>query len=366
MSPQQLSRRSFLARSTLLLGGVAAAQALLAACSNAPSNSGSAPTSAAPAPAATTAPAAASGVSDLNFRLGWLATAQNAGEFYALDKGYFKDEGLNVNITPGGPNIDPVSLTAAGSADVGQVSSNPSMILARAQGVPVKAFTVVLQKHPFAWFSLKDANITKATDFVGKKIGIQATAKPLLDGLMAKNNIDPSQVTVVTIGSDMLPVVNHQVDAGSGWVINVSQLSALPQGGYNTLLLWDTGIQLYANPYFATEKTLADKSKQLAGFVRAAARGWSEALANPEAGVASVQKLVPSIVANDELQTLKAISPFMFTDLTKQNGWGWMDQQVWQGDIDTYANLKQIDKSFPATDIMTMDVLNAVPDRPKQ
>jgi NitT/TauT family transport system substrate-binding protein len=369
MSRQQLSRRSFLTRSVVVLGGLSGAQALLAACSS--PAAAPAPTSApaganAPAPAATTAPAAATGTSDINFRLGWLATAQNAGEYVALDKGYFKDEGLNVSIQPGGPNVDSVSLTAAGSADVGQVSSNPSMILARAQGVPIKAFTVVLQKHPFAWFSLKESNINKATDFAGKKIGIQATAKPLLEALEAKNNIDPSQVTVVTIGSDMLPVVNHQVDAGSGWVIDVSQLSALPQGGYNTLLLWDTGIQLYANPYFATEKTLSEKSKQLAGFVRAAARGWTDALANQEAGVASVQKYAPSIVPADELLTLKAIPPFMFTDLTKQNGWGWMDQQVWQNDIDTYFNLKQINKSFPATDIITMDILNAAPERPKQ
>lgn len=364
MPRQQLSRRSFLTRSILGIGGLSAAQALLAACSTASTTPAPASTSA--AAAASAAPAAATGVSDINFRLGWLATAQNAGEYYALDKGYFKDEGLNVSVQPGGPNVDPVSLTAAGSADIGQVSSNPSMILARAQGVPVKAFTVVLQKHPFAWFSLTKSNITKATDFAGKKIGIQATAKPLLDALMAKNNIDPSQVTVVTIGSDMLPVVNGQVDAGSGWVIDVSQLSALPPGGYNTLLLWDTGIQLYANPYFATEKTLASKSQQLAGFVRAAARGWSEALANPEAGVASVQKYAPSIVPDDELLTIKAIPPFMFTDATKQNGWGWMDQQVWQNDIDTYHNLKQINDSFPATDITTLDILNAVTTRPKQ
>src|SRR5579864_3572446 len=204
MARQQLSRRSFLTHSFLAVGGLSAAQALLAACSspNAPAPAPTTATSAGAAPAAapTTAPAAATGVSDINFRLGWLATAQNAGEYYALDKGYFKDEGLNVSIQPGGPNVDNVSLTAGGSADIGQVSSNPSMILARAQGVPVKAFTVVLQKHPFAWFSLKESNITKATDFVGKKIGIQATAKPLLDALMAKNNIDPSKVTVVTIG----------------------------------------------------------------------------------------------------------------------------------------------------------------------
>ena len=67
-------------------------------------------------------PRAAHAVS-MNMRLGWLANAQYAGDFVALDKGFFKERGIELKIDPGGPSIDPISLTAGGSSTIGNVAS---------------------------------------------------------------------------------------------------------------------------------------------------------------------------------------------------------------------------------------------------
>ena len=64
-------------------------------------------------------------------RLGWLANAQYAGDFVALDKGYFKERGIELKIEPGGPSIDPVSLTASGSSTIGNVASIAAMFTCR-------------------------------------------------------------------------------------------------------------------------------------------------------------------------------------------------------------------------------------------
>src|SRR5262249_18377533 len=129
----------------------------------------------------------------VSMRLGWLANAQYAGDFVALDKGWFKERGIELRIDPGGPSIDPISLTAGGSSTIGNVASIAAMFLARSNGLPVRAFATALQRHPFAFITL-DKRINSPKDFVGKKIGIQATARPLINAVIAKYGLPRAQV----------------------------------------------------------------------------------------------------------------------------------------------------------------------------
>jgi NitT/TauT family transport system substrate-binding protein len=171
------------------------------------------------------APAAAKPES-VSMRLGWLANAQYAGDFVALDKGWFKERGIELKIDPGGPSIDPISLTANGSSTIGNVASIAAMFLARSNGLPVKAFAAALQRHPFAFITL-DKSINSPKDFVGKKIGIQATARPLINAVIAKYQLPREQVQVQVIGSDTTPLKTGQVDVITGWVIEAPQLAAV-------------------------------------------------------------------------------------------------------------------------------------------
>src|SRR2546428_14059910 len=75
----------------------------------------------------------------VSMRLGWLANSQYAGDFVAFDKGYYKERGIYLRIDPGGPNIDPVSLTASGSNTIRNVASITAKFLSRPNGIPVRA-----------------------------------------------------------------------------------------------------------------------------------------------------------------------------------------------------------------------------------
>jgi ABC-type nitrate/sulfonate/bicarbonate transport system substrate-binding protein len=121
-------------------------------------------------------------------------------------------------------------------------------------------------------------------DFPGKKVGIQATGVILLHALLAKNKIDPKEVEVVTIGSDMMPLMTGQVDVVTGWVTNTTALKVLGPDRVE-LRLWDTGVRLYANPYYATTQTLSANRDLLVRFMRAASRGWAYAYANPDQAI---------------------------------------------------------------------------------
>src|SRR6267154_351610 len=125
----------------------------------------------------------------VNLQLGWLAGNNQIGEIAAKGMGFFEEEKLNVVIQPGGPSIDGVAIVASGRHEIGQVSSSPSLMLAASQKIPVMCFATGLQQHPYAYFSLPKKPVRTAKDLVGKKVGIQATAKVLLNALMKKHNI---------------------------------------------------------------------------------------------------------------------------------------------------------------------------------
>ena len=217
--------------------------------------------------------ARAAGKTKIDMQLGWLIGGNQIGEVVAKSKGYFEQENIDFNIQPGGPSIDGVAVVASGRHELGQVSSSPSLMLAVSQGLPIKCFAVGVQKHPYCFFSLKKKPIRTAQDMVGKKIGIQSTGIILLKALLAKNKIDEKAVTIVPIGADMTPVMTGQVDAVTGWLTNTSALKVLGAERVD-MALWDTGVKLYALPYYATTKTLQTQGDVLAAFMRASAKGW--------------------------------------------------------------------------------------------
>jgi NitT/TauT family transport system substrate-binding protein len=308
----------------------------------------------------------AAGETVVNMQLGWIAGNGQLGEIAASELGYFAEEGLALEITPGGPNIDGVASVYSGSAQVGQISSSPSIMLARSEGVPIKCIAAGYQQHPFTYFSLPDNPIREPKDMIGKTIGTNGTARILLSALLAKNNIPEGEVEVVVTGTDMGPLLTGQVDAITGWQTNVSALSILGKDRVD-LRLWDTGIQLYANPYYVTDAMLDEHNDQLVGFVRAASRGWGWAYENREAAVDLLIKRYPNLDRAAELQAVGPIMDYTFNAATEAHGWGQMERQKWQDQIDTYAALGQFKAAVPTVDeVMTTAVLDAtVEARPR-
>jgi NitT/TauT family transport system substrate-binding protein len=300
----------------------------------------------------------------LNMRLGWLANAQYAGDFVALDKGWFKERGIELKIDPGGPSIDPISLTAGGSSTIGNVASIAALFLARSNGLPVKAFATALQRHPFAFITL-DKRIGSPKDFVGKKIGIQATARPLINAVIAKYQLPREQVQVQVIGSDTTPLKTGQVDVITGWVIDAPQMAAVGPDA-RALLLWDMGIRLYAFTYFTTDEVLKTRSDVLADFLGASARGWDWAADHPEEAVDIVLKYARDLRRDLEIATWKRQTPFLWSDKTKEHGWGWMEPQLWDDAIKVYADLGLLKAPVTSKDTMTQDVLKRVDGRPRR
>jgi NitT/TauT family transport system substrate-binding protein len=302
----------------------------------------------------------------VNLQLGWLLSGNQIGEVCAKAMGYYDAEGIDLKIQAGGPNIDGVAVVAAGRFEAGQVSSSPSLMLAASQDIPIKCFATGAQEHPYTFFSLKKKPVREAKDLVGKKVGIQATGVILLKALLAKNNIPEKEVEIVTIGADMSPMLTGQVDVVTGWLTNTTALKVLGPDRVD-LRLWDTGVQLYALPYYATAETIKTKGDLLAKFLRGTGRGWAYAYANRDKAVELLVKEFPNLVAADEREALEPMLKYAFSPRTATEGWGTMDPAVWQDQIKLYSDLGQFSKRTPKLDeVMTLDILKATADaRPK-
>jgi NitT/TauT family transport system substrate-binding protein len=307
-------------------------------------------------------PAQAQGRATVNLQLGWLAGNNQIGEICAKQLGYYAAEGLDIAIQPGGPSIDGLAVVASGRYEAGQISSSPSLMLAASQDIPVRCFATGLQQHPYTFFSLKKNPVNSAKDMVGKKVGIQATGLVLLRALLAKNNIAEKDVQVVTIGADMSPLLTGQVDVVTGWVTNVTALKPLGPERVD-LKLWDSGVRLYALPYYATVETLTKKRDMVIRFVRATAKGYAYANANRDAAADMLVKEYPNLVRADEKVAIDSLMGFAFNANTKAGGWGVMDPQVWSDQIALYSQLGQFSKRTPKLEeVMTMDILQATRD----
>jgi NitT/TauT family transport system substrate-binding protein len=298
----------------------------------------------------------------VNMQLGWLLSGNQLGEVVAKQKGFYEAEGINLAFQAGGPSIDGVAVVASGRYEVGQVSSSPSLMLAASQDIPVRCFAIGAQQHPYAFFSLARNAVRSPRDLIGKRVGIQATGVILLRALLAKNNIPENQVTVVTIGAEMTPLMTGQVDVVTGWLTNTTAMKVLGDQRVD-LRLWDTGVRLYALPYYATAQTLQTKADQLVKFLRASAKGWEYAHAHRDEAVDLLVREFPNLNRADEREAADVMLQYSFNENTRINGWGAMDPQVWREQIDLYAQLGQFSNRTPRLEeVMTMDILNRTTD----
>lgn len=298
----------------------------------------------------------------VNMQIGWLTGGNQIGEVAAKRLGYYEQEGIDFSIQPGGPNIDGVALIASGRYESGQVSSSPSIMLAVSQDLPIKCFATGLQQHPYTFFSLKKNPVRKAQDMVGKKIGMQPTAMVLLRALLAKNKIAEKDVNIIPIGGDMGPLMTGQVDVVTGWQTNTTAMKVLGPDRVD-LRLWDTGVRLYALPYYATTQTIQNRADVLQRFLRATTRGWAYAFRNREAATDLLIKEYPNLNRADERAALDALMDYAFNASTQANGWGAMERSNWQEQISLYAELGQFTKRVPKVEeVMTLDILNATRD----
>ena len=296
----------------------------------------------------------------LSLQLNWLENVEFAGILWALSKGYYRDEGIDLSVAPLGPTTDPIDLVASGSSTVGMESGGDSVIIARSRGVPIKSFASDLQTDPSAWMTLGSSGITTMSQLRGKTVGIQAPDLQEVPLILGLGGLTTHDVTVKTVSFDPSVLVDHEVDAFSVFVTN-EPITLEEQGIAVNLIPWSSyGFAYYSDCFFASDTTMKNKSGLLKAFVRATQRGWSDVFANTHGAVSLVLDAYGhgTLVETQQLAELNAQMPLMQSSDTAAHGLLAVSITTWQTGIDLLARYGLIPHSFPGSDVCVEGFVN--------
>jgi NitT/TauT family transport system substrate-binding protein len=228
---------------------------------------------------------------DVKLQLKWVTQAQFAGYYVAQAKGFYEEEGLNVTILPGGPDIAPVTLLQNGEVDV-MVDWMPSALAAREKGVPVVNIAQPFASSGLMLTCLAETGIKEPKDFADKTLGVWffGNEYPFLSwmsqlGLATDGSA--GGVTVLKQGFNVDPLLQKQAACISTMTYNeywqVIDAGITPDQ-LVTFKYQDMGVATLEDGLYVLEDKLADPAFQetMVKFVRASMKGWKDAEANPD------------------------------------------------------------------------------------
>lgn len=234
---------------------------------------------------------AAQAADEVKLQLQWVTQAQFAGYYVALEKGYYEEEGLDVTILPGGPDIAPPQVLAGGGADA-MLNWMPSALAAREKGLPVVNIAQPFKSSGLMLTCWKDTGITGPQDFKGKTIGVWffGNEYPFLSW-MSQEGISTeggaNGVTVLKQGFNVDPLIQRQADCISTMTYNeYGQVldAGVSEDELVTFKYEDMGVATLEDGIWVLEENLKDPAfkEKMVKFVRASMKGWKYAEENPD------------------------------------------------------------------------------------
>lgn len=289
--------------------------------------------------------------------LDWVPNTNHTGLYVAKDKGYYKEQGLDVDIiqpSEGGT----AQLIAAGKGQFG-ISYQEEVTNARATNVPVKAVAAIIQHNTSGFASPVEKNIKTPKDFEGKIYGGwgSPTEAAMIKALMDKYGADFNKVKIVNIGSaDFFTSVKKDIDFAwiyYGWTGIEAELRGV-RLNYIDIRKEDPNLDFYTPVIIVNDDYAENHGDTIKKFLAATSKGYEYAIKNPEEAGNILLKSAPELNKDLVIKSQQYLAKEYQSDAPR---WGEMKQSVWEN----YANLmyerKLIPKNINASEAFTNEFL---------
>jgi len=264
------------------------------------------------------------------FALNWFAVGDHAAYWVALERGYYRTKGLEVELQNSKGSGDSIAKVDTGRADIGLADA--VVIIPRiAQGAKIKVVGAVFDNTPLNIWTRKDTGIARPKDLEGKTLAAPPgdAQRQLFPAFAKLNGIDEARVQWVNIepAAKFVALAEKRADAVPDYTTG-QPFWERAVGAQNLVRMpWSQfGFDTYSMSIFASEKTISERPKVLRDFVAASYQGWRDVMESPKAALEIFKKRVPDIdLALIEPNMMLGLE-LMKTDRYAKNGVGWIER----------------------------------------
>ncbi len=295
----------------------------------------------------------------VSLRLNWYLGGLHTPFYYGKERGFFKEEGIDLTINEGRGSANTVQVVAAGSDTFGLADSS-SVVLTASKGADVKSVMSLLNSTGFAVVSLAATGIRTPKDLEGKRIAVSPgdPLGQLFMALAAHNKVDTSKISMVQVdpAGKVVTVLEKRADALLGGADD--QFFLIKYRGHEpaALRFADHGANIVGMTILTKTDTIKAKPDLVRRFVKATARSWDEAKKNPGATVDAALKVKSDLNRQSTLDQLMV--DFELLDSKNSKGrTGWGAQADWDQTLDLLKKYRELKTDLAWTAFHTNEFL---------
>ncbi|MFQ5692778.1 MAG: ABC transporter substrate-binding protein [Nitrospinota bacterium] len=299
----------------------------------------------------------------LTFNLGWVPFGRDVAWYTALEKGYYAEEGLDVNLVRGWGSRDTAQKIASGQGDVGTIDTG-SLVIGRDKGMPLRMIIMQHYTAPYVIWTTKGSGVNTLKDLEGRTLGVAGADATYanLPALAEINNIDLSKIKVVVVepASRAPMLMAGRYDASTGFVLEFPRLAFLGKKNKKRvkfLLLARSGLDIYGVGLGATQRTLKERGGAVRKFLRASVKGVAYARKHPDASMKYLFKHAPDIMKVPNRMVWDITLDLWEAPEQKTLGIGHTTRRKWTKTRDILVKANKIRRTIPVDDLYTNDFL---------
>jgi NitT/TauT family transport system substrate-binding protein len=268
----------------------------------------------------------------LTLQMKWLPQSQFMGYYVAAEKGYYEEEGIDIEILPGGSDIIPEQRVYNGTADVG-ITWVSSLMKYQAGGWDLLQVGQIFQKSAMLLVSKASAGITSPSDLAGKKVGSWFGGNEYeIYALLEANNLDREKdLELVQQDFTMNQLLSAGIDAASAMTYNEYVLlleSGLAESDLNVIDMNDAGVAMLEDCLFVSKEWMAENEDLFVRFLRASIKGWADACADPEAAGQIVYDADQSVSLEHQIRMAKEVAKLVVPEGFDPSKIGYIDMDA--------------------------------------
>jgi NitT/TauT family transport system substrate-binding protein len=295
----------------------------------------------------------------VTFGLDWQVLGRHAGYILAHERGFYRDEGLDVEVQRGYGSADAVKRVAAGTVTF-SFGDTGSLVIARTEGIKAKVVGMVYGKAPYALWIRKDAGVAKPADLEGKTLGGSAgsAVRVLFPAFAKMAGVDANKVKWQTLdAASLYPTlfskrIDGMVDFAPGWP-TVSKRAAEAKVDLQQMFYVDYGFTIYSNGVLAREETIKEKPEMVRRFVRATMKGLDAAFKDPAEAAKVLKRRYPELDEETVRGEIEIVRDLAWTDEAKANGLGFMSAEKIKLTRDIITDAYGLKVQVPVEDLYT-------------